>query len=180
MGLHTAWKVSVFGVFLVHIFPHSDCIGRDTPYAGMRENADLKNSEYGRLGSEYRSILNALNHTWILNCISQEVLIWTSTLNLNGKYCFFNATNFCLKSSEYYLEYFNWRKINSFVAIFRIFKCYSFPEHLLVALNFCKCFQIWYHDISEQLHYKWIHPRIASFTLSRKLSAKLWIAVSGK
>ena len=29
-----------------------------TPYAGMRENADLKNSEYGRLGSEYRSTLN--------------------------------------------------------------------------------------------------------------------------
>ena len=27
----TAWKVSVFGVFLVRIFQHSDCIRRDTP-----------------------------------------------------------------------------------------------------------------------------------------------------
>ena len=28
----TAWKVSVFGVFLVRIFPHSDWIRRDTEY----------------------------------------------------------------------------------------------------------------------------------------------------
>ena len=34
----TAWKVSVFGVFLVGIFPHSDWIW---------ENMDQKNSEYG-------------------------------------------------------------------------------------------------------------------------------------
>ena len=33
----TAWKVSVFGVILVHIFPHPDWI---------RENADQNNSEY--------------------------------------------------------------------------------------------------------------------------------------
>ena len=30
--LNTAWKVSVYGVFLVRIFPHSDWIWRDTPY----------------------------------------------------------------------------------------------------------------------------------------------------
>ena len=34
----TAWKVSIFAVFLVRIFPHSDLI---------RENTDQKNSEYG-------------------------------------------------------------------------------------------------------------------------------------
>ena len=28
----TAWKVSVFGVFLVHIFPHLDWIARDAEY----------------------------------------------------------------------------------------------------------------------------------------------------
>ena len=31
-GNITAWKVSVFGVFLFGIFPHSDWIRRDTPY----------------------------------------------------------------------------------------------------------------------------------------------------
>ena len=36
--LNTAWKVSVCGVFLVHIFPHSGWI---------RENTDQENSEYG-------------------------------------------------------------------------------------------------------------------------------------
>ena len=44
-----AWKVSVFGVILVHIFSHSDWIRRDTleisPYlVRMRENTDQNNS----------------------------------------------------------------------------------------------------------------------------------------
>ena len=50
------WKVPVFWVILVLIFPHSDWIGRDTPYLSvsispysvqMRENADQSNSEWG-------------------------------------------------------------------------------------------------------------------------------------
>ena len=48
---YTSWKVSVFGVILVRIFPHSDWIQRDTLYHSysvrMRENADQNNSEYG-------------------------------------------------------------------------------------------------------------------------------------
>ena len=35
---YTAWKVPVFGVILVRIFPHSDW---------MQKNMDQKNSEYG-------------------------------------------------------------------------------------------------------------------------------------
>ena len=44
----TAWKVSVFGVFLVRIFPHSDWLRRDISLYSvrMRENTDQKNSEY--------------------------------------------------------------------------------------------------------------------------------------
>ena len=39
---YTAWKVSLFGVFLVHNFPHLT-----SPYSvQMRENTDQKNSEY--------------------------------------------------------------------------------------------------------------------------------------
>ena len=30
-----AWKVSAFGIILVHIFPHSDWIGRDTLYLSV-------------------------------------------------------------------------------------------------------------------------------------------------
>ena len=37
-----AWRVSIFGVFLVLIFPHLDLIRRDTPC-----NTDQENSEYG-------------------------------------------------------------------------------------------------------------------------------------
>ena len=44
----TAWKVSVFWVFLVRIFPHLDWIQRDTPYLSLfSPNAGKSNSEYG-------------------------------------------------------------------------------------------------------------------------------------
>ena len=31
----TVEKVSIFGVFMVRIFPHSDLIGKDTPYLSV-------------------------------------------------------------------------------------------------------------------------------------------------
>ena len=44
-----AWSVRIW-VILVRIFPHSNWIGRDTPYVScsvqMRGNADQNNSEY--------------------------------------------------------------------------------------------------------------------------------------
>ena len=44
----TGWKVSVFEVFLVCNFSHSDWIRRDTPYSvRIRGNTVQKNSEYG-------------------------------------------------------------------------------------------------------------------------------------
>ena len=50
----TAWKVSVFGVILVRIFPHSDWIRRDPYLVQMLENTDQNNSEYGNF---LRSVL---------------------------------------------------------------------------------------------------------------------------
>ena len=49
----TGWKVSIFGVILVRIFPHSDCVWRDTPCSvWMRKYTDHNNYEYGHvLGS---------------------------------------------------------------------------------------------------------------------------------
>ena len=49
--LNTLWKVSLFGVFLVRIFPHLDWIRGDarriSPYSvRMRENTGQKNSKY--------------------------------------------------------------------------------------------------------------------------------------
>ena len=44
---YTAWKVTVFGVILVLVFPHSDWIFRVSPYSvRMRENMDRDDSEY--------------------------------------------------------------------------------------------------------------------------------------
>ena len=46
-----AWKVSVFRIILVRVFPHSDWMRRDTLYLSysvtMPENTDQNNSEYG-------------------------------------------------------------------------------------------------------------------------------------
>ena len=39
--LLTAWKVSVFGVILVHIFPHLDWIRRDTEYLSLMKVFDF-------------------------------------------------------------------------------------------------------------------------------------------
>ena len=52
MSDFTAWKVSLFGVFLVRIFSHSNWIWNDlrsiSPYSvRMQENTDQKNSENG-------------------------------------------------------------------------------------------------------------------------------------
>ena len=51
----TAWKLSVFGVILVCIFPHSDWIREFgkiriiSPYSvRVQENADQNNFEYGQ------------------------------------------------------------------------------------------------------------------------------------
>ena len=57
-----AWKVSVFVVFLVHIFPHSDRIWSTSPYSvQMRENTGQRNSKYGHFscsdGFFFRQVL---------------------------------------------------------------------------------------------------------------------------
>ena len=51
----TAWKVSVFEVILVHIFPHSDWIWRDMKYLSVFSlNAGKYSSKYGHfLRSSY-------------------------------------------------------------------------------------------------------------------------------
>ena len=46
--IYTVRKVSIFGIILVHIFPHSDWILRISPCsARMQEDMDQNNSEYG-------------------------------------------------------------------------------------------------------------------------------------
>ena len=71
----TAWNVSVFGVILVSIFPHSDWIRRDadiTPCSyPMRENVDQNNSEYGHLlcSDGYYSFLSTVQASSFKPCL---------------------------------------------------------------------------------------------------------------
>ena len=63
LEIYNTWKVSVFGVFLVRIFPHSDWKRRDTPspyLVQMWKNSDQKISKYGhfsRSASFFRRFL---------------------------------------------------------------------------------------------------------------------------
>ena len=63
---YTAWKVSVFGVFLVRIFPHSEWIRRDTPYLSVPvqicEDTNQKNSEYGHLSRSDKGSRKTLSY----------------------------------------------------------------------------------------------------------------------
>ena len=60
--IYTTWKVSVFGIILVRIFPHSDWIRRDTPYLSVfSPNADQNNSEHAHFSrSVYQSEIYAM------------------------------------------------------------------------------------------------------------------------
>ena len=68
----TAWKLSVFGVILVRIFPHSEWIRRDTEYLRMWENLDQNNSEY-------RHLLRSDRDAWTL------ALSWRRSLSYRNQ-----------------------------------------------------------------------------------------------
>ena len=91
--LNTAWKVSVFGVFLVYIFhirtEYGDLKSKSPHSVRMQENKDQKNSEYGHfLHIESVKVVNVSNKItrttsvfckcWCFNCqlttVSKRVL----------------------------------------------------------------------------------------------------------
>ena len=73
---NTAWKVSLFGVILIRIFPHSDWIGEIrgiSPYSvRMRENTDQNNSEYGHF---LRSVIETRNVNIKILCHLNYIVI---------------------------------------------------------------------------------------------------------
>ena len=56
----TAWKVSVFGVFLLRIFPYSDWIHAVNIVIGLSPDPDSLAEELKRVVSQYYICLNAL------------------------------------------------------------------------------------------------------------------------
>ena len=67
----TAWKESLFGVFLIRIFPHSvgwKYVEILRKIVRMRENADQKNSEYGHFSRVlYKTLSNIYHMTFCEN-----------------------------------------------------------------------------------------------------------------
>ena len=70
---YTAWKVSIFGVILVRIFPHLDWIRRDTQYLSVLSPNVGKcrpdNSEYGHFLRSAISII--ISCTW-----TNKKIVW--------------------------------------------------------------------------------------------------------
>ena len=65
LSSNTAWKVSVFGVFLVRVSLHLDWIRRDTQYISVfSPNA-------GKYGPEKLRIRNLISFTWLLMTFTQ-------------------------------------------------------------------------------------------------------------
>ena len=87
----TAWKVSVFGVFLVRIFPHSDWIRRKriSPYlVRMRKSMNQKISEYGHFSrSNYLNevIIFDKQKSWKYNISKTSSIILP--FNIPESYC---------------------------------------------------------------------------------------------
>ena len=60
-GNSTVWKASVFGVFLVRVFLHSDWIRKDTPYLSIRKIRTRKNpnkDSFHVVQNGYKSLKN--------------------------------------------------------------------------------------------------------------------------
>ena len=66
---HTAWKVSKYEVFSVHIFPHSDWVPKNlhiSPYSvRMRENTEQKKLRIWTLFTQWQPQWKALNQ-WLI------------------------------------------------------------------------------------------------------------------
>ena len=78
----TAWKVSVFGVILVHIFPYSDWIRRDMVFLRIQ-------SEWGKYGHFLRSVIVTLCPPWKQDVNWTYIKRWRFNLSLvpqNGRW----------------------------------------------------------------------------------------------
>ena len=74
LARRTAWNVSVFGVILVRIFPHSNWIRRDnlclSVFSLNAENADQNNSDYWHFSRSEEDLV----HNFSSYALSQEEL----------------------------------------------------------------------------------------------------------
>ena len=82
--LNTAWKVFLFGVFLVCIFPHCDWIRRDTP------NLSIFSPNAGKYGPEKLLIRTfsrsrKLCQTSKMEIFEKAVNKWIAVNNLNSR-----------------------------------------------------------------------------------------------
>ena len=74
ISLFKAWKVFVFGVFLVRIFPHLDWIGRDTQYLSVfSRNAGKYRLEKLRLRTPFIQCL-LMKLTYLLSLSRYQVI----------------------------------------------------------------------------------------------------------
>ena len=88
---YTSWKVSVFGIFLVRISPHSDLIRRDTPFLSvLSRNAGKYRPEKLRIRTLFTQcqtlIYNLKLKTNFNRCYSLVVLVWIHLFIFLRKY----------------------------------------------------------------------------------------------
>ena len=89
----TSWKVSIFRVILVHIFPHSDWIWKDTEYLPVFSPNE------GKYGPEELWV----RQVWILFCTFESSITWCSSSVVFKK--FFWIVLHCGRISSYLTSY---------------------------------------------------------------------------
>ena len=91
----TAWKVPVFGYFLVRIFPHSDWIRKDTPkyISVFSPNAE----EYGQEKLRIRRVFT-----------QQACSAWENVLKVSLSIALFESGVSDLEYKFFFVEYWSW------------------------------------------------------------------------
>ena len=95
---YTTWKVSVFGVFLDPIFPHSDWIWTDTPYLSVfNPNAE----KYGiREKIQYEDFSRSVSYQFLFDVKTVYDCFYCKLFKFCGWYCLHNVGGFMFESCD--------------------------------------------------------------------------------
>ena len=146
--IYTTWKLSVFGVFLVHISSYLDWIRSIFPYSDrMRENTAQKNSKYGHFSGNDNALVQILITEFVLTytklvihqieatqsiCKSIDWLLYDGNLNIKWSNKIHAVVHESIKrtcKSNYSRVLFKFHRI--FKRNIGVLRCYSFSNKVV-------------------------------------------------
>ena len=151
----TAWEVSIFEVFLVRIFPHSDWIQRDTEYLSV----------FSPNGGKYGP-KKLQSWTLFTQCLCRFFLL-SSSISLSKMYVFSHHFAFCFRIRIGTKRSISWF-VPSYLAGVLFALLFSLPKMLLLLSNRSPINLNYILDISYQVGCTIIENILASEEISKK------------